>query len=229
MSTGTTSLYRHFAADGALLYVGISLSWPARTKAHSKGARWFDQVARVEIEHFPDRASALDAEREAIRAERPKFNIVHNRPAPVRPQRPKFNAAAVVKDPALKHITGPVAIVGPALIYQDGKWSVMVAHGNPGTEGRLTEIVLGDVEAEVPDYFYHACANVLVVRNANEISRDEANDLRREIIGKLRKALRSVEVYDTDLSLAVAYAARFPSPGSRKVLDQIATERGATV
>lgn len=79
-----TCLYRHFDADGSLLYVGISLSWPERTKAHAQKSRWFSHVAEVKIERFPTRQEALDAEREAIRREHPKFNIVHNRRPVVR-------------------------------------------------------------------------------------------------------------------------------------------------
>src|SRR5690348_12204641 len=83
-----TSLYRHYARDGTLLYVGISLSWPARTRAHAHYSEWFAQVTRVEIELLPSREAALTAEREAIKAERPKFNVVHNRQSPAGAAKP---------------------------------------------------------------------------------------------------------------------------------------------
>lgn len=217
----TTSLYRHFADNGSLLYVGISLSWPARTKAHASGSRWFDQVTKVEIEHFPTREAALDAEREAIKRERPAFNIVHNgRTATPRKMRKPAKSA----DPLLSAIEGPVAIVGPALVYQDDIISVFVAHGEPGTTGKLTEIVLGELAPDAPEWA-HACDTVLTLSKINCLTKTQADEKRGEIVRKLKRHLQSVEVFNTDTALAIAYASRFPSEKSRKVLDDIAVER----
>lgn len=71
-----TYLYRHFDKDGALLYVGISLSAVQRLGQHKDHSHWFQQIARVEIEEHPTRAAALLAESKAIRDENPKFNII---------------------------------------------------------------------------------------------------------------------------------------------------------
>jgi excinuclease UvrABC nuclease subunit len=68
-------LYRHFAADGTLLYVGISLSAFQRLAQHRSRAHWFEQIARVEMEQFATREEALAAERVAIEHEKPLFNI----------------------------------------------------------------------------------------------------------------------------------------------------------
>lgn len=281
----TTSLYRHFADDGTLLYVGISLSWPARTKQHSRGSQWFAQVARVEIEHFPTREAAIEAEFEAIKRERPQFNIIHNRTKTaksssrqkvadahlsqwvkvghtlVRPypkclrcggaigaRRKWFNTCTrkhmccrcydewrtiiqprkgVETDPVLNLIQGPDVIVGPALIYQDDLISVLVAHGESGTNGALNEIVLGKLAAEVPDVWMRVCAGVITIRGPDEITIDEARETRAKIVRKLKQHRRTVEVYDTDISLASAYAARFPSEKSRRILADVAAERGA--
>ena len=40
------ALYRHFAADGSLLYVGISLSALNRLGQHKQNAEWFDKISR---------------------------------------------------------------------------------------------------------------------------------------------------------------------------------------
>lgn len=69
-----TALYRHYDAHGALLYVGISLNPFSRTRQH-RNAPWAELVARIDIEWFPCRDSALDAETVAIQAETPKHNI----------------------------------------------------------------------------------------------------------------------------------------------------------
>jgi hypothetical protein len=288
-----TSLYRHFAADGSLLYVGISLSWPTRTKAHAASSGWFGSVAKVEIEHLPSREAALTAEREAIRRERPRFNIIHNRadsnrrsfsrmsrtgvanshldkwvrvgstirdyPAPacircLRKQRgakwfnlergehlcldcynswrrtilPKNSIKgdhAAGTSMLLNKIKGPHAIVGPALVYRAELVSVMVVHGEFGTAGELTEIVLGKFFGEIPAWT-QACASVLTIRRGNEITIDEAREVRREIVKSLGLSLGTVQAFDTDLAFAVAYASQFPSKKSRRILDEVAVERG---
>lgn len=77
--SAATSLYRHFSRDGALLYVGISLR-PLRRLGEHGDSKWFDEIAKVEMERFPTRLHALTAEREAIISERPIHNVIHNRP-----------------------------------------------------------------------------------------------------------------------------------------------------
>jgi predicted GIY-YIG superfamily endonuclease len=67
-------LYRHFAADGELLYVGVSLSALRRLQQHQQRSPWFDHIARVEIQAFQSRGEALTAERQAIATERPTHN-----------------------------------------------------------------------------------------------------------------------------------------------------------
>lgn len=70
-----THLYRHFDADGRLLYVGISLSTVSRLGQHHANAHWYDKIAQVTVETFPDRTAAAYAEREAIFKEGPLYNI----------------------------------------------------------------------------------------------------------------------------------------------------------
>lgn len=70
-----TQLYRHFDAAGRLLYVGISLNSVMRLSQHKLHSQWFAQIAHVEVETFPNRAAALQAERRAIAVEKPQHNI----------------------------------------------------------------------------------------------------------------------------------------------------------
>lgn len=69
-----TSLYRHFDEDDKLLYIGISFSAVERLGQHAYGSAWFSSIARVEIEHFENRQTALEAEEKAIRLEKPLHN-----------------------------------------------------------------------------------------------------------------------------------------------------------
>jgi GIY-YIG catalytic domain len=72
-------LYRHYDATGRLLYVGISFCFANRMKEHFF-SHWYDEIARVDIERFPTREAACEAERKAIRSEKPLYNDGKNRP-----------------------------------------------------------------------------------------------------------------------------------------------------
>ena len=73
--TTPTQLYRHFDAEGRLLYVGISLSTIFRTKQHRDNSSWFASISKITIETFPSRQEAWEAETLAIEREKPIFNI----------------------------------------------------------------------------------------------------------------------------------------------------------
>ncbi|HEX8106722.1 MAG TPA: hypothetical protein VF516_03290 [Kofleriaceae bacterium] len=68
-------LYRYFDGGGVLLYVGISLCAISRLSGHRSSDSWYGEISRVDIEKFPSIDQAKDAERKAIRAEHPKYNI----------------------------------------------------------------------------------------------------------------------------------------------------------
>ena len=69
---GQVAVYRQYAADGTLLYVGVSANPLRRMSEHnSKSGR---KVARIEIDWFDSRVEALAAEREAIKTEAPRDN-----------------------------------------------------------------------------------------------------------------------------------------------------------
>lgn len=72
------ALYRFWDADGTLLYIGITLKPSSRWKHHAKNKPWWHEVAVITVEAFPNREAVEEAEREAIRIQRPKYNVVHN-------------------------------------------------------------------------------------------------------------------------------------------------------
>jgi predicted GIY-YIG superfamily endonuclease len=78
MTKQKTDLYRHYNKSGKLLYVGISNSAIYRLQQHRSGSHWYDEIANVTIEKFPDRTAALNAEFKAIQTEKPAHNIDHN-------------------------------------------------------------------------------------------------------------------------------------------------------
>lgn len=71
-------LYRMFDQNGDLIYVGITCNPPARIKQHSKEKEWFSEVTHITLEPFRTRHELEEAEKHAIRTERPKYNVMHN-------------------------------------------------------------------------------------------------------------------------------------------------------
>lgn len=76
------ALYRFWDSSDVLLYIGITMNPGERWKQHRAEKPWWFEVAKVTVENYPDRKSVLDAERDAIIAEGPKYNIVYNVPLP---------------------------------------------------------------------------------------------------------------------------------------------------
>lgn len=68
------ALYRHFDADGALLYVGISVDPVARAKSHQAGSPWWEFVSSSDVDWYLTEVDAAAAERRAIAEEAPIFN-----------------------------------------------------------------------------------------------------------------------------------------------------------
>lgn len=68
-------LYRFWAVDGSLLYIGLTMDPGTRWKAHRHTQPWWATVAKITVEHFPDRVSVTIAEATAIKTEKPKHNI----------------------------------------------------------------------------------------------------------------------------------------------------------
>lgn len=84
VQNGPTQLYRHFDAEGRLLYVGISLSVVHRLQQHLAGSSWAHEITRVEVAKYATRGEALAAERAAIETEKPLHNKQHNWAEPPR-------------------------------------------------------------------------------------------------------------------------------------------------
>lgn len=76
-----TALYRLRNSAGELLYVGISSKPPQRWGQHAADKEWWPEVADLSLEWLDSRADALDAEGRAIRTEKPKYNVLHNKAA----------------------------------------------------------------------------------------------------------------------------------------------------
>lgn len=69
------AVYRLFAADGTLLYIGSAYDPDHRCKSHRK-ASWWPKVARRTEEWHPSRGHAYNAEMAAIATEGPACNAM---------------------------------------------------------------------------------------------------------------------------------------------------------
>lgn len=71
-------LYRLFDENQELLYVGISMHVMARIHDHAKHKDWFSKVSTIKIERFNSRKEVEEAEKAAIKNEKPKHNVMHS-------------------------------------------------------------------------------------------------------------------------------------------------------
>ena len=72
-------LYRMYDANGELLYIGISIKVMSRLDGHWSSKDWIGQVETITIERHATAEELENAEREAIKAEKPKHNIIFRR------------------------------------------------------------------------------------------------------------------------------------------------------
>ena len=78
MSAGVFALYRFFAEDGSLLYVGLTVNPGARLRKHKAEKPWWSTIASITIEQHTSLEELRKAERDAIRTEKPAHNIQLN-------------------------------------------------------------------------------------------------------------------------------------------------------
>lgn len=71
----TAYLYRCFDDTGRLIYVGSTRNLAQRLDLHRDRSWWAQQVRRVVARVLPTSSAAHAAEIEAIRAERPRWNV----------------------------------------------------------------------------------------------------------------------------------------------------------
>lgn len=79
MSGARSVLYRMYDRSGALLYVGMTCDPHSRFRTHSADRDWWLDVDTIRVENFSDRESLAEAERLAIRSEKPRYNVKDTR------------------------------------------------------------------------------------------------------------------------------------------------------
>lgn len=72
-------IYRMRDLSGRLLYIGVTNGGLRRFMEHSRDKTWWREVSTIDVEHVHCRREVIERiERDAIKDERPLYNIVHN-------------------------------------------------------------------------------------------------------------------------------------------------------
>jgi predicted GIY-YIG superfamily endonuclease len=79
-----TAVYRFFAANDSLLYVGITADLMTRWRHHEKNSDWWSKQVRIEVVWHESRAAADAEETEAIRTEGALSNVQKRGRTPIR-------------------------------------------------------------------------------------------------------------------------------------------------
>lgn len=141
-----TALYRVYGDADRLLYIGISKDFGIRWNQHARVQPWWGDKKRLTVDWCDSRDAAEAAERAAIKAEKPKYNIVHNGPAVAEAEvrgvtdpMPFFWRRLSVGD--MRRMT-PVAVMGG---FRPADWLTVPEAGTPEAVGwgsRLREALL---------------------------------------------------------------------------------------
>lgn len=109
-------LYRFYDRTGVLIYIGITVDFHQRRKKHMTYKAWWARVdeTATTVEYYLGKRAALDAEREAIKSEKPLENDQHNEfvPIAVAAGVARSNALAEVMGDLYEDITGYLAADG---------------------------------------------------------------------------------------------------------------------
>ena len=146
------SLYRYFSMDDVLLYIGASHNPFLREVQHSEHHD-MTQVRYVEIEWFDTAQAALEAETIAIKRERPKWNVVHQRRKRwTRVTLPDHSTKEAVEAKGVK--VEPVTRRGPPNKYPEPtpqqNAAIVTMWHSPMTLAGVTDKVRDMIGADVP-------------------------------------------------------------------------------
>lgn len=86
-----TAVYRLYAAEDILLYVGVTSDIELRLAQHAETQPWWNHVVRYTVDWMSSRSSALRIEAHWIAQDSPLYNVEHSRvPAWKRDQHLQF-------------------------------------------------------------------------------------------------------------------------------------------
>jgi|SRR5262245_7516044 len=133
---GLYILYRHFDAEGTLLYVGASCDPFKRAREHMNESNWFHEVATITLERFLTAELLNEAEKLAIQREGPIFNIAYR-----------------------KHTQNPAPVKGAAFHGFELACRKWVRHLNGDEKLKAAGIVMRMAGVEIPWEDHNGCTN----------------------------------------------------------------------
>jgi hypothetical protein len=84
-------VYRMYAWDGRLLYVGRTYRPGQRMQAHASQSQWWAATTHVTFRAYADQAEAREVEIDAIRQDFPAYNVTHRSKVHPRPDYGHFD------------------------------------------------------------------------------------------------------------------------------------------
>lgn len=143
-------LYRFYGKDSDLLYIGITATPNERWKQHSKDKPWWEEVENIAVDKYRSRQSVLEAERNAIIEEKPKYNIVHNQKtstATIRTPQTKRSHPFQVGDWIAACLSGGRCPVGMIAAFDDEWLSIRLVEFLTGSlTNRIVAVRWGEIE-----------------------------------------------------------------------------------
>jgi hypothetical protein len=102
-----TAVYRIRGEADVLLYIGMTNGPGIRWNAHQLVQPWWDELRSLTVEWYNSRPEAEAAEKAAIPAEQPKYNITYLKPArPGREREPREIVALDLRNVEIKPLDG---------------------------------------------------------------------------------------------------------------------------
>lgn len=179
-----TALYRIWGESDLLLYIGVSNDFGTRWKQHAKHQPWWDEMRRLTADElFDDRDDAEDAEKAAIKAEKPKYNKRHL--VPVEYKSRKLKAIAPAESSAA--VTPPVVTEAPPAPRRQNDEPCKVPYPYSLLSFALPGHSMGVIDLSTPDGRVHAAEafgayekQALEFRSSLERSAAEALQMERD-------------------------------------------------
>ena len=133
------AVYRCFADNGDLLYIGRSVNAISRLARHYTSAPWYQEVTFITVEWYDAEHDAVEAEKFAIQRESPKYNKAVSVPRQViRARSHIVNGMPPIDvvEPAPADVNTP-KIKGPQMFYN---WQATGFEGLPAEPDDPLEI-----------------------------------------------------------------------------------------
>ena len=150
--SGQTAVYRLYAADDSLLYIGVAKTFGTRWHQHAKAQPWWPQVHHQTIWWYETRTDAEDAELAAIKTEHPKYNKLGAVRVTVVPGSPEevavHETAELVRTAMAEHDEARAEHIAAVLAaLRGGRPPMKVAELSPFTDTHLRQLAR---EAGIP-------------------------------------------------------------------------------